>query len=179
MPFRIAGSHTTSSTLTFLFYHILRDPTVAQSLLEELDKELFPLPHGVYEYSGLESKLTYTMACIRENFRKTPVFTMPLPRVVAQKRGTEISGSHIPEGVSLAAPCFTCLVADIGHFLDRPTSQSSTTACIIIRRSGDQHMTRSTQLVSSPARLCTTRLTQTSSCNSASGTASALAGISP
>jgi cytochrome P450 len=52
-------------------------------------------------YAGLESQLPYTMACIRENFRMSAVFNMPLPRVVTDPRGVEISGHHIPQGVSI------------------------------------------------------------------------------
>lgn len=37
---------------------------------------------------------------MKENFRVTPVFTMPLARRVLVPGGTTIAGNHIPQGVS-------------------------------------------------------------------------------
>jgi len=51
-------------------------------------------------YTGLEGKLPYGMACIRENFRTTPVFTMPLPRTVTDPNGAVVNGFSVPTGVS-------------------------------------------------------------------------------
>lgn len=55
-------------------------------------------------YAGIETKLPYTIACIRENFRITAVFNMPLPRLVTDPKGVYISGYHIPQGVSNMSP---------------------------------------------------------------------------
>lgn len=41
------------------------------------------------------------LRCVRENFRLTPVFTMPLARRVMAPEGVIIAGRHIPQGVSL------------------------------------------------------------------------------
>jgi hypothetical protein len=46
--------------------------------------------------SQLETNLVYEMACVRENFRLAPVFTMALPRVVTQLEGIDIDGFHVP-----------------------------------------------------------------------------------
>lgn len=43
----------------------------------------------------------YTMACVKENFRLNPVFTMPLWRRVGFPGGVDIGKHHIPQGVSL------------------------------------------------------------------------------
>lgn len=37
---------------------------------------------------------------MKENFRVTPVFTMPLARRVLKPEGIIIAGNHIPYGVS-------------------------------------------------------------------------------
>jgi len=95
---RIAGGHTTSSTLTLLFFHLLHNPQILEKLLDELDREL-PLLSATeipYTMSQLETNLVYEMACVRENFRLTPVFTMALPRVVTQLEGIDIDGFHVP-----------------------------------------------------------------------------------
>lgn len=40
---------------------------------------------------------------MKENFRVTPVFTMPLARRVMSPEGTTIAGNHIPYGVSTSS----------------------------------------------------------------------------
>ena len=50
--------------------------------------------------SQLEKNLGYEMACVRENFRISPVFTMALPRVITDPRGIDIDGFHVPYRVS-------------------------------------------------------------------------------
>lgn len=99
---RVAGAHTTSTTLTFLFYHLMQNTKAAAKLTDELCSVLPKYDAGGKEtsYSGLESKLPYTMACIRENFRITAVFNMPLPRLVTDCKGVTICGYHVPPGVS-------------------------------------------------------------------------------
>jgi benzoate 4-monooxygenase len=56
-----------------------------------------------YPIQGLEASLEYTMACVRENFRLNPVFTMPLWRRVGFTGGVNIGKHHIPQGVSFLA----------------------------------------------------------------------------
>ena len=55
-----------------------------------------------YPIQGLETSLSYTMACVRENFRMNPVFTMPLWRRVGYPSGVNIGDHHVPEGVSFS-----------------------------------------------------------------------------
>lgn len=102
--FLVAGSHTTSGTLTLLFYHLLHNPDIYHKAMEEMDRELPRLDNGTYGFTGLESKLPYSMACIRENFRLNPVFTMPLARTIMADKGANIDGEIIPKGVSLFLP---------------------------------------------------------------------------
>lgn len=101
--FLVAGSHTTSGSLTLLFYHLLHNASTLEKLNEELQTKLClfhdepdaPLP----AYAGLEAQLPYTMACIRESLRISPVFTMPLPRTVCDPDGAVINGVHVPPKV--------------------------------------------------------------------------------
>ncbi|KAK6197122.1 hypothetical protein LQW54_010917 [Pestalotiopsis sp. IQ-011] len=92
----VAGSHTTSGTLTLLFAHLLQNPRTMALVVDELDRELQDVQVDVVPIEGLEATLPYTMACINENFRINPVFTMPLPREVMAPEGADIDGHIIP-----------------------------------------------------------------------------------
>lgn len=61
-----------------------------------------------YPIQGLEASLKYTMACVRENFRINPVFTMPLWRRIGYPDGLQIGDTRIPHGVSdrISSPRF-------------------------------------------------------------------------
>ena len=67
--------------------------------MAEIAAELSDVAGDVVPIKGLEAKLPYTMACIHENFRINPVFSMPLPREVTAREGHDIDGNHIPAGV--------------------------------------------------------------------------------
>lgn len=57
------------------------------------------LNEGIYEFSGLEAKLPYTLACLREGFRVTPISAHLIPRLVASPEGLQIGDELIPQGV--------------------------------------------------------------------------------
>ncbi|KAH8889199.1 cytochrome P450 [Thozetella sp. PMI_491] len=100
----IAGAHTTAATLGFLFYHLTHNPSAGKTLTDELLENL-PLYQQAGDepaYAGLESKLSYTMACIKENFRMTAVLNFPLPRLVTAKGGVEICGYYVPSGTTVS-----------------------------------------------------------------------------
>lgn len=92
----VAGSHTTATTMTFLFYHILHSPRIMEKLVQELDAS-----NPGTRLSSMEgmAENAYFQACIKENLRYTPVFVMPLPRRVPDG-GREIAGELIPAGVN-------------------------------------------------------------------------------
>ena len=131
--FLVAGSHTTSGTMTLLFYHLLHNKTVAEKLTKEVDSCVsFTETAGdsLAAYTGLEAQLRYGMACIRENFRITPVFTMPLPRKVTDPNGAVISGFQVPTGVSRGFLRPLTLAANRYSF--RPTYQCPITCSTMI-----------------------------------------------
>ena len=103
----VAGSHTTSGTLTLLFAHLLQNPEILNRVVEELDAVLNELEGSIVPVNGLEAKLPYTMACVNENFRINPVFTMPLPREVMMCDGADIAGHVVPQGVCAPQTCPT------------------------------------------------------------------------
>jgi len=74
-----------------------------ENCVSEIDANLPPLEMGqeAYPVTVVEASLPYLKDCIKENFRVTPVFTMPLARRVMSAEGVFIAGEHIPQGVSL------------------------------------------------------------------------------
>ncbi|KAL4795355.1 cytochrome P450 [Aspergillus venezuelensis] len=102
--FIIAGTHTTSATSTLLFYHLLHNPEFMKACVEEIDTSLPALQQNqpAYSVTTTESSLPFLRNCVRENFRITPVFTMPLPRRVTDPAGITIEGNHFSQGTSLA-----------------------------------------------------------------------------
>src|ERR1700761_5859754 len=63
--FLVAGSHTSSGTMTLLFYHLLHNKTVAEKLTKEVDSCVsFTETAGdsLAAYTGLEAQLRYGMA---------------------------------------------------------------------------------------------------------------------
>ncbi|GKZ44767.1 hypothetical protein AbraIFM66951_007054 [Aspergillus brasiliensis] len=102
--FIIAGTHTTSATTTLLFYHLLHNPQCMEKCVKEIEANLPPLTCGetAYSVSAAEAALPFLRNCIKENFRITPVFTMPLARRVMDPMGVMIDGQHIPQGTSIA-----------------------------------------------------------------------------
>ncbi|EXK86379.1 hypothetical protein FOQG_09651 [Fusarium oxysporum f. sp. raphani 54005] len=99
----VAGSHTTSGTLTLLFSHLLQNPEILNNVIQELDSNLSNHTGQVISYQALEKDLPYTRACIHENFRINPVFTMPLPRKIMNPGGLVIQGCQIPQKTTVFA----------------------------------------------------------------------------
>jgi cytochrome P450 len=98
----IAGTHTTSATTALLFYHLLHAPELMAQCVAEIDTNLpsLEIDQPAYSVTVAERSVPYLRNCIKENFRITPVFTMPLARRVMAPEGITISGQHIPQGVS-------------------------------------------------------------------------------
>ncbi|RSL55937.1 hypothetical protein CEP53_006939 [Fusarium sp. AF-6] len=102
--FIIAGTHTTSATATMLFYNLLHNPNVLKECVREIEEKLPPLDadNPAYSVIQVETSLPYLRACVRENFRLTPIFTMPLERQVTEPQGLSVGGRHIKQGMSVA-----------------------------------------------------------------------------
>lgn len=102
--FIIAGTHTTSATTSLLFYHLLHSPENLSRCVAEIDSNLPKLEegHAAYPVMVAESSAPFLKQCVKENFRITPVFTMPLARRVVDPAGVTIGDYHFPQGTSLA-----------------------------------------------------------------------------
>jgi cytochrome P450 len=79
---------------------------VLTRLVEELDIQLGNHENDgeVYDYTGLEAKLPYTTACLREAFRIDPIAAFMMPRCVQSPEGLDVAGTHVPQGVSIPNP---------------------------------------------------------------------------
>ncbi|KAJ5928933.1 hypothetical protein N7466_007889 [Penicillium verhagenii] len=102
--FIIAGTHTTSATTSLLFYHLLHHPDIMTKCVAEIDTNLPALQptESAYSVTMAEASLPYLRNCMKENFRITPVFTMPLARRVMMPGGLSVAGKYIPSGTSIA-----------------------------------------------------------------------------
>jgi benzoate 4-monooxygenase len=98
----VGGTHTTGNTLHILLANLSRNSDYLRRVIEEIDKKLPPLKsdQAAYSMNGLEEKLDFVLAAIRESHRKDPVGTFNMPRAVPDG-GARIAGSYIPARVSL------------------------------------------------------------------------------
>lgn len=97
----VGGTHTTGNTLHILLANLSRNPKYLQRVVDEIDKNLPPLKadQAAYSINGLEEKLDFVLAAIKESHRKDPVGTFNMPRTVPPE-GAEVAGYRVPAGVS-------------------------------------------------------------------------------
>ena len=83
-------------------FHTLHNPDVLAKVTAEICANVprYTSDDDIISYAGLEAKLPYTTACIRENYRMSAVFAIPLPRTVTNPDGVVIDGVTVPKGVS-------------------------------------------------------------------------------
>ncbi|OCL14612.1 cytochrome P450 [Glonium stellatum] len=98
----VAGSHSTTGTLGMLFYNLFRNPAALREVTAEIDSHLLMLnpDQPSYSFDNLES-MEHVVACVRENFRMDPVFTMTLWRRVTNPDGVQIGDNLIPQGTNV------------------------------------------------------------------------------
>ena len=116
----IAGTHTTSASAGLLFWNLLHSPESLSKCVAEIDSNLPALGdgQGAYPIMIAESSTPFLKQCIKENFRITPVFTMPLARRVMDPAGVVIGGYQFPQGVSLPLPCISWIHQLTSAFTD-------------------------------------------------------------
>ncbi|KAI0767655.1 fatty acid hydroxylase [Fomes fomentarius] len=101
ITFLIAGHETSSGTLTFIFYFLLRNPEALRKLREEIDTNIGDRPMNVHDVN----KLPYLLAVVRESLRLGP----PAPaRAVAPIEDTVLGGKYLIEkGTSIVVNTWT------------------------------------------------------------------------
>ncbi|KAK4122703.1 cytochrome P450 [Parathielavia appendiculata] len=93
----VAGSDTTSISLSAILYHVLHNPGVLTKLRGEVDQHCpqnKASPHITFAQS---QGMPYLQAVIKEALRMHPATGLPLERVVPEG-GATISGVFFPEG---------------------------------------------------------------------------------
>ncbi|KAI0595750.1 cytochrome P450 [Biscogniauxia sp. FL1348] len=89
----VAGSDTTSNTLTYLVWSVCRDERVRARLLDALSALPADGSFGDEDLRGI----AYLEHVIDETLRMFPAAPAPLPRVVPQE-GAELAGYRVPPG---------------------------------------------------------------------------------
>ncbi|KAI0301724.1 high nitrogen upregulated cytochrome P450 monooxygenase 2 [Multifurca ochricompacta] len=96
----IAGSDTTSITLTTLFYHLIHNPVMYERLRDEVERE-FPSGEEPLDATKL-GQMPWLNACINEAMRLHPAVPSGSQRSVLRGTGPKVLGKHvIPEQTQL------------------------------------------------------------------------------
>ncbi|KAJ1719254.1 hypothetical protein LPJ53_005951 [Coemansia erecta] len=95
----VAGTDTTSSTLTWATMHLLHHPHVARQLRHAL-RERFPDRSAWITYDEARTEPLLT-AVLLESMRLQPAASGYLPRRVPQPQGADVLGHHVPAGAEI------------------------------------------------------------------------------
>jgi hypothetical protein len=89
----VGGTHRTGNTFHLLFANLARNPQYLRRVVEEINSKLPPLSvdEAAYPVPGLEEKLDFVNAALRETHRKDPVGTFNMPRTVPED-GFQVAG---------------------------------------------------------------------------------------
>ncbi|CAL1708270.1 unnamed protein product [Somion occarium] len=102
----IAGSDTSATNLTHLFYFLLKNPKMKKRLQEEIDR-VFPQGEETADYTK-QSEMPYLNACINEALRLYPAVLLGLQRRVEKGTGGRMIGPFfVPEGTQVSAHLFS------------------------------------------------------------------------
>lgn len=105
--FILAGSHTTSSSLTWIVWRILKDSSILAKLEAEFQQTLKELPHNaVPTHQDLEG-LPYFNAVIKEGLRIDTAVPGSTPRYVPAG-GTRINGRDLSAHAIVSVQAYTC-----------------------------------------------------------------------
>ncbi|GME27504.1 cytochrome p450 monooxygenase [Neofusicoccum parvum] len=99
----IAGSDTTSTTLTSTTFYLLHNPAALSRLTSEI-RNAFPSAESIRSGPALNA-CAFLRACIDEAMRMSPPVGAILPRTVLPG-GIEILGRKLPAGVGVGSPIY-------------------------------------------------------------------------
>lgn len=115
----IAGSDTTATTFSALFYYLLRDPQKFDRLRDEVDK-YFPREEGEPLRFTKMVNMPYLNACINEALRLMPPLPSGSQRCTTAESGGKMVGPYfIPEGNQIFNHLYT-LQRNPLHFSPHP-----------------------------------------------------------
>ncbi|KAB2580509.1 Coagulation factor 5/8 type [Lasiodiplodia theobromae] len=99
----IAGSDTTSTTLTGAIFYLLHNPSSLERLTTEI-RSTFASAEDIRSGPALNG-CSFLRACIDEAMRLSPPVGAVLPRVVLEG-GLNVLGHHIPAGTGVGCPIY-------------------------------------------------------------------------
>jgi tryprostatin B 6-hydroxylase len=99
----VGGSDTTAATLTFILYHLAKDPSQYAKLRAELE----PLLEGDRSHLAQEdvAKAVHLNGVIQEALRLHPAIPSGFPRI-APPEGVTIGDTYIPAGTTIIIPLY-------------------------------------------------------------------------
>lgn len=101
----VAGSDTTASTLTHIFYHLAQDPALVDSLRLEL-KSIVDSNGGTgFSVKDLQNA-NFLNGAINETLRMHPAVPSGVLRTTPAE-GISINGTFVPGGVTVVAPSWS------------------------------------------------------------------------
>ncbi|KAL4753662.1 hypothetical protein BDW72DRAFT_190870 [Aspergillus terricola var. indicus] len=109
--FIVAGSDTTANTLTYLVWSVLKDRSIQERLVQELDVlvKTLNVEQGITEeeLSDVHLRdLPYMNQVINEALRLYPAVPSGLPRVVPEK-GSTLAGHWLPGGATVTTQLYS------------------------------------------------------------------------
>ncbi|KAI9818759.1 MAG: hypothetical protein M1827_007579 [Pycnora praestabilis] len=105
--FILAGSHTTSSSLTWIVWRVMQNPATLKRLTEELNEALAGTPRDeVPSHQKLE-KLAFLNCIVKEGLRIDTAVPGSTPRYVPSE-GAHINGRTLPGGSIISIQAYTC-----------------------------------------------------------------------
>ena len=103
MNLLVAGSTTTSSSMTLVIWNLCKHPDIKKKIQDILDAELTRKPY--YTHSEVAS-ITYMKYIIDESMRLSPVVSRGLPRTVPEG-GYTFEEYHLPAGSTVSVPLYS------------------------------------------------------------------------
>ncbi|EXJ75692.1 uncharacterized protein A1O5_00199 [Cladophialophora psammophila CBS 110553] len=98
-----AGSDTSSTAMSAMFFYLLRNERALQKLQDEVRSAFADVEE--IKYSAKLTNLPYLRACIDEAMRMSPPVPGLLDRLVLPG-GADIDGHHIPAGTTVGVPIY-------------------------------------------------------------------------
>ena len=105
--FILAGSHTTSSSLTWIVWRVMKSPDILAKVRKELDEALAGLSRTEVPLHSKLENLTYFNCVIKEGLRIDTAVPGSTPRYVPPE-GTTINGYALPGGAIVSAQAYSC-----------------------------------------------------------------------
>lgn len=136
---RFAAIHPPSASMNCLLWNLLHNPEHMDQAVIELDKAMPAMTshRAAYTQSEVDQNLPWLKACIKESFRITPAFTMPLTRRIVTD-GIVLNEKETPKGVRA---CASNKLFNANVNICRPMWLYVTTHFTIIRRYSARIMT--------------------------------------